>query len=562
MFQYFRRTNAAVADHRFSAVLQSAALIEFSPDGTVLWANENFLRLLGYSAQELVGRRHGQLVWSDEAESPGYATFWERLRRGEPQSGEFRRRSKDAREVWVQAAYTPVKDDTGRVTSVVKLAYDITRQKQESLAHAGEIAAINRSQAVIEFDLDGRVQWANQNFLDVMGYTLDEVRGKPHSLFVEPAFAASAEYRQFWSRLRAGQFESREYKRIGKNGKQVWIQATYNPILDAGGKPFKVVKFATDVTASKLANADFQGQIEAINKVQAVVQFDLNATIIDANSIFLDCMGYTLAEVKGRHHRMFVLPDYAHSREYQEFWDNLRAGRFDTRVYKRVGKNGREVWIQASYNPIFDMNGKVFKVVKYATDITDMISLIESTRTNVHGVASASEELSASIADISRNMAMSKEATDSIVAKTGSSGAAAERLVATTHAMESIISLIRNIAGQVNLLALNATIEAARAGDAGRGFAVVASEVKNLATQASNATDEIEKEIATVQAISADVASSVQSIIEGASLVHQYVGSVAEAIQQQSAVTQEISANTQKTNQAVEQITNKVKKVA
>jgi methyl-accepting chemotaxis protein len=236
--------------------------------------------------------------------------------------------------------------------------------------YAGQVAAIRKSQAVIEFAMDGTVLDANDNFLHALGYTLDEINGRHHSMFVDEAYRQSAEYKEFWTRLNRGEYQAAEYKRIGKGGKEVWIQASYNPILDLNGKPFKVVKYATDTTEQKLRNADYTGQIAAIRKSQAVIAFDMDGTVLDANHHFLNALGYTLEEIKGRHHSMFVDEAYRQSAEYKEFWTKLRRGEYQAEEYKRIGKGGREVWIQASYNPILDLNGKPFKVVKYATDVT------------------------------------------------------------------------------------------------------------------------------------------------------------------------------------------------
>ena len=242
--------------------------------------------------------------------------------------------------------------------------------QQQFADYAGQVAAIRKSQAVIEFAMDGTVLDANDNFLHALGYTLDEIKGRNHSMFVDEAFRQSAEYKEFWTRLNRGEYQAAEYKRIGKGGKEVWIQASYNPILDLKGKPFKVVKYSTDVTEQKLRNADYAGQIAAIRKSQAVIAFDMDGTVLDANHHFLNALGYTLEEIKGRHHSMFVDEAYRQSAEYKEFWAKLRRGEYQAEEYKRIGKGGREVWIQASYNPILDLNGKPFKVVKYSIDVT------------------------------------------------------------------------------------------------------------------------------------------------------------------------------------------------
>jgi methyl-accepting chemotaxis protein len=236
------------------------------------------------------------------------------------------------------------------------------------------LAAVSKSQAMIEFGMDGTIITANDNFLKVMGYTLDEVKGRNHSMFVDEAFRPSSEYREFWAKLNRGEYQAGEYKRIGKGGKEVWIQASYDPIMDLNGRPFKVVKYATDVTEQKTISANYAGQIAAIGKSQANVEFQLDGTIITANDNFLKVMGYTLDEVKGRNHSMFVDEAFRPSSEYREFWAKLNRGEYQAGEYKRIGKGGKEVWIQASYDPIMDLNGRPFKVVKYATDVTEQVN--------------------------------------------------------------------------------------------------------------------------------------------------------------------------------------------
>jgi methyl-accepting chemotaxis protein len=231
--------------------------------------------------------------------------------------------------------------------------------------------AVGKSQAVIEFGADGTILNANANFLTTMGYSLDEIKGRHHSIFVDPAEVNSPAYREFWTKLASGQFDSAEYKRIGKGGREVWLQASYNPIVDLHGRTYKVVKYATDITSTKLKNADHEGQLAAISRSQAVIEFDLKGTVLNANENFLNSVGYSLHEIVGRQHSLFVDPGYASHADYRQFWADLAAGQFRSGEYRRVGKNGKEIWIQASYNPILDVNGKPCKVVKYANDITE-----------------------------------------------------------------------------------------------------------------------------------------------------------------------------------------------
>lgn len=237
--------------------------------------------------------------------------------------------------------------------------------------------ALNRVQAVIEFDLSGTILHANDNFLNALGYTLAEVRGQHHRIFCEPEYTQSAAYRQFWEKLARGEFDQGEYRRIGRDGSEIWINASYNPVLDETGKPYKVIKFATDITAAKRQTAEYEGKVHAMDKAQAVIEFDLHGTVLSANQNFLDALGYRLDEIVGQHHRMFIDDAHAASPEYRAFWAKLNRGEFDSGRYRRVGKGGRAVWIQATYNPILDAGGRPYKVVKFASDVTAQVELEE-----------------------------------------------------------------------------------------------------------------------------------------------------------------------------------------
>ena len=364
------KLEAAENQGKMESISKAQAMIEFNMDGSIITANENFLGAMGYSLNEVVGKHHSMFIKPAFKNSAEYQQFWEKLNRGEYESAEYNRIGKGGKEVWIQASYNPILDVNGIPFKVVKFATDITAAKLEAAENSGKMASISKAQAMIEFNMDGSIITANDNFLGAMGYTLNEVVGKHHSMFIEPAFKDSAEYKKFWEKLNQGEYESAEYKRIGKDEKEVWIQASYNPILDVNGKPFKVVKFATDITTAKLESAENSGKMEAINKAQAVIEFNMDGSIITANDNFLGAMGYSLGEVKGKHHSMFIEVEVKNSPEYKEFWEKLNRGEFEAAEYKRIGKGGKEVWIQASYNPILDVNGKPFKVVKFATDIT------------------------------------------------------------------------------------------------------------------------------------------------------------------------------------------------
>jgi methyl-accepting chemotaxis protein len=540
-------TQAALA--QVEAISKSQAVIEFNLDGTIVTANENFLKTLGYSLGEIQGKHHSMFVEPAVRETAAYREFWAKLNRGEFQTAEYKRIGKGGKEVWIQASYNPMLDRNGKVYKVIKFATDITAEKLAGMEDAGMIAAIGRAQAVIAFNLDGTIITANENFLKTLGYSLGEIQGKHHSMFVEPAMRDSAAYREFWASLNRGEYQSAEYKRIGKGGKEVWILASYNPILDEKGKPFKVVKFATDVTEQKLRNADLAGQIAAIGKSQAVIEFNMDGSIVTANENFLNALGYSLGEIQGKRHSMFVEASDRDGAAYREFWANLNAGQYQAGEFKRIGKGGREIWIQASYNPILDLNGKPFKVVKYATDTTAQViarKKSDAVRGMMETVAAGAEELNASVREISETMTKSRQTASEAVGRVDTADQQAQRLSAASESMGGIVELIGNITGQINLLALNATIESARAGEAGRGFAVVASEVKNLANQAKQATDKIGQEIGNLNGISADVVSALTAIKQSIQEVSEYVTSTAAAVEEQSTVTSEMSSSMQR----------------
>jgi methyl-accepting chemotaxis protein len=459
------------------------------------------------------------------------------------------------------------------------------------------IQAIDRSQARMDLSLDGQVLHLNEAALALFGYGLDEVRGRPHGLFLAAQEREGAAAQRFWEGLRRGEVQSGLFRRLAKDGRPLWIQASYSPMLDRRGRPVKVVAIAVDVTEQTQRSRAYEAQLSAINRSQAMIHFKLDGTITDANANFLSAVGYSLEEIRGRHHSLFVTQAERESAAYATFWQALARGEYQAGEFKRVGRNGREIWIYGAYNPVLDREGKPCAVVKFASDVTQQVTerlrraegqrMIDVdlgaithamsevsnqavvtaeaaalTSGNVQAVAAGAEEFAASIEELSRHATEAKMASDVAVRRAEEAGAIVSGLTSAAEKIGEVVTVIRSIADQTNLLALNATIEAARAGEAGRGFAVVAAEVKALANQSSRATEEIGLQISAVQDSTNQAVNAIEAIVRTIGQLSEISLSVSSAVTQQSAVTRDMSVNMQNAANSVELVRNNMDGIA
>ena len=383
--------------------------------------------------------------------------------------------------------------------------------------HKAIEAAIDRSNAIVQFDLEARVIAANQNFLHTLGYSsLEQIAGKPHSTFCDAATVASNDYRQFWDALRRGEFFSGRIKRIGAQGQVLWLEATYNPILDNDGKVSGFIKFATNITPRVMAAARDRATLAALNRAMAVIEFTPDGQITQANDNFLQVMGYRLDEIKGKHHRIFCDGSYSNSPEYEQLWRTLRSGQFFSGQIERLTSRGERLYLEASYNPVFDEDGKVISVMKFATDITEKVLQVQKERDSAMFALTTSQQTQALSDSGVNNILQSVADIRAMASSIEQAGHNIQALGERSQAITSIVQTIKDIADQTNLLALNAAIEAARAGEMGRGFAVVADEVRKLAERTSSSTAEIAGMVGDIQQQTRTAVSNMDQLLEQA----------------------------------------------
>lgn len=677
----------------FKALMNTSidGLIVIDEKGAIVKFNLASEKIFGYQESEIVGENIKTLMPDEYANH--HDEYLENYRKtgvkkiiGIGREVEIKNKNGGILDAEISISELTLDEKTFFVGTVRDIT-ELKRRRKSAAEQRAKMSAVDKVQAIVEFDLRGNILTANQNFLDAMDYQIEEIQGKHHTMFVDEEFGKSKEYKQFWRELTSGKYITGEFKRYGRNGKEVWICASYNPIFNRNNEVVKIIKFANDVTKEKLINADYIGQLEAVNRSQAVIEFDLNGNILNANKNFLELTGYTLEEIKRLHHRVFIDKEYVNSDDYRNFWADLNDGKFKSGEFKRYDKHGKMFWIQASYNPIFDLNGKPYKVVKYASDITreknnhkamqdaikkseqkvkdllldlqlriinykDHVEAIASgdltrdlmiegdddladlgknldimtkrlsdiARNIIHEsnrlatgsnqlestacsqAASAAEQAS-SVAQISSIVEEIKSTSQRTLEKVNSLGNSANRtseegekgkaavskmklsmqdlqdkmdqiaktilgLSDKTQQIGEITEAVADIAKQSKMLALNASVEAAKAGESGKGFAVVASEVKELAEQSQKSTERVKKILQDIRntsehavMVTEDGTKSVDANLKQVDLTGEVMASLGNVIEEAVISSEQISAAVREESIAIEQVVCSVQEI-
>jgi len=583
-----------------AAIARSQIIIEYSPEGTVLTANDNFLKFTGFELSEIKGKPHTYFCKEEEVESPEYKKLWESLRRGEHASGQFRRMAKNNKEVWINASYCPVTNADGVVYKILTIATDYSEIKAELQVRTD---IMNMTSIVSESDLRGDIISINEKYTEISKFTEEELLGQPHNITRHPDMPKEV-FKEMWGTIGRGKMFRGIIKNKAKDGSPYYVDAVVAPIMGDNGKPKKYLGVRYDITEAEIERQNMKGVVSAIDSAFAYIEFDTTGNVVSANSNFLRTMEYSKEDLKGKHHREFCDSEFTNSPAFGEFWKDLASGKSFSGIFKRITKSGKVVWLQSVYAPVFDETGRVTKVIKIATDVSDQQNMIFSIQETASALSSASteltatasemsstadktskeskvasgaaeevsigvqtvatniEEMVASIKEIGRSTNESSQMAKMTLLKAQESNMTVTKLGLSSQEVGDVIKVISSIAQQTNLLALNATIEAARAGEAGKGFAVVANEVKELAKQTAKATDDITNKIGAIQSDTKSAIEAIGGISQAVEKLNGISGVIAAAVEEQTATTNEISRVVVQSKRGVESITENIKLVS
>jgi len=585
-------------DAKQTAINSAFAVIEFQPDGTILEANDNFLKTVGYSLSEIQGQHHRIFCKTSVVNSVDYRRFWDDLARGIEQTGEFERVTKEGDVIWIQASYTPIRNNKGEVTGIVKLAQDISERKRQTLDYEAQLKAVSKSQAKIEFEKDGTILEANENFLKATGYSGDEIKGQHHRIFVDAEYSNSMEYRNFWEKLNSGQSVVGEFRRVDKKGETLWLQASYNPILDLEGNVTKIVKFATDITEMKnMSQMKQMVDLSPINTLMANPKGDLlymnqasAKTLKTLESLLPDRVENLVGQSidifhKHPEHQRRMIGDPSNLPHRAKI--QLGPEKLDLLVSPVYDNDGSYVGPMVTWEVITQQEELIETLTGTAADLgsaAEQLLAVSSTMTanseettaqasnassgaeqvsaGINTVVTNIEEMTASIKEITKSTNDSSELSSEAMTQSQGANKIISELGDASQDIGNVIKVISAIAQQTNLLALNATIEAARAGEAGKGFAVVANEVKELAKETAKATADITKKIENIQSNSQEAVTSISSVTNLVEKVNSTAGTIAASVEEQAASTNEVNRVVSDSAKAVQDITGNIGEVS
>lgn len=645
------------ASNKLYALDLAQALAEFGIDGKILSANANFVKTFGYSKEELLRSDIASLLNSKVRNKEDHSNLWNALQSGKHQTGDYMCVGKDGNTIWLQGTFNPMVDGS-KVSKIFFSGVDAT-ERSKLLEEVEELRVrvdiMNMTSIVSEANLRGDIIACNDKYCEVSQYSREEAIGQPHNLTRHPDVPKEV-FKELWSTIGKGKTFRGVIKNRKKDGTPYYVDAVIAPIMGSDGKPRKYLGVRYDITEAEIERQNARGLVNAINSAYAFIEFDTNGNIINANDNFLNILGYRSDEIVGRHHRMFCEASIANSSEYSQFWSNLRDGKAQQGVFKRVGKNGSAFYIQAIYAPVRDEVGRVFKIVKISMDVTaaenanielrnkvdnilavvsaaakgdltqnitvsgadpvgqlgtslsgffkNLSNSIATIGENATALAGASEELSAVSAQMSANSTetatqaqLVSAATEEVnvnvatvttgveelnsaireIAKNASDAARVSQQAVTiasdtnrtisklgdsSNEIGKVVKVITSIAEQTNLLALNATIEAARAGEAGKGFAVVANEVKELAKETARATEDISHKIETIQSDTNGAISAIQEICEVINRINDISNTIASAVEEQTATANEMGRNVSEAARGSAEIAQNITAVA